>query len=128
MKVEFLSRGRARQEIVAVTSRDSHLDVAVDDQFALGLVLQDLDRSVVVTCLVDDRVSAVLPDHLDGHIQLDVGRVALLATGTFRSRTPGADFSPTPALKVSIAGPWSMASNHEKTEMILFDGLVRPGN
>src|SRR5690606_18967114 len=48
------------------------------------------------------------------------------STGTLLARTPGATFSQTPALNVSISGPCSMASSQEKTEMILFDGFVSP--
>src|SRR5690625_384944 len=48
------------------------------------------------------------------------------STGTLLARTPGATFSHTPELKVSISGPCSIASSEENTEMILLDGLIGP--
>ena len=58
---------------------------------------------------------------LMGALSLTFVGLPCSSMGTLLARIPGAGFSHTPELKVSICSPWSMASSQENTGMILLD-------
>ena len=53
---DFLSCSRAGKDVVRVASGNRVLDIAGNDQLSLRLILENLDRPVVVTGLVNQRV------------------------------------------------------------------------